>query len=1167
MEDGVSRSIPPLEQCRRDVAECDVYVGVFAWRYGEVPSQDNPDKKSFTELELDHAEKCGIDRLTFVLDAEAAWPAEHRDTATGQAEAGARIAALRRRVQIERWSNSFESKEQLALDVVTAVDAWLQDSGEKRREQYLRDVVHAVEARFAGGRLHLACNMFIRHVRVAAPLGPGWDQTTLLDAILRAGNQPVFEIVGDVGSGKTELVHWLAAELARARSTNVLPLLLRARDLLEESFEGAAEVSARSLTSVPIRELLADRNLRWCVFIDALDEAGHAAEESLRPIVGALKTRVQAIVVTTRPSTRLRIFRAQFVRLSSWTAHEVERFLDLWAERDAGAVEAIRCSPGKREVMRTLFTSALAATLCMSVADRSPEGLRSPAQVFDQVLVVLFQTWSRERAGNFEWKTVAGVLRTLALRIISAEALHVSEPDIDALLPPDDRVPPRTAILGLGILVPRGRSYDFALRGIAEFLAGERLAEEPASLDRASAAAWGVEAARHAFGVVRMRKGPAVAVEELRALCGAARDPQNTDLQKLRRALVAIRAAADLGDHAAPISRELAQDILHRLLDEHTVWMSDPVLEAAESLARAGGPVWEELRKHAFERLLDDRSVVDWYASRELDVQTCRMMLRHQDQRVRKVAIRALATRLDQPDAVTLLRFAARDETYEFETPPAYLAAFALQCAPREEEMIASFNRLLRNGSQVVACAAAYALLRGEADPAQVERARAFGSNLMLELSLGPFDGRSVLFQRPPEKACEGLQPPCSPVVRKRLLKLLLRAIGRSGDEYLAEVEKVAAKREIIEAAALVADEYPALIVRLLEQQQPNDHAVPLSTEAQETLARVCLRRADLRAALLACWRHHSVVNRALYPARALELLVARKDVEAAEIYAGCLRHSLGAHGFLNAPLPLADVLIGPVLEVAREHCREVIDRGNTNQAHKPPCGVALSYWPRVWQDDEHTRSILHSWAASSDPNAIHAALLALEPVAASVPPCVRDSALAGIHRLAREGGPNFEIFDLPDLVLLIGRLGWVPAAAEMLRELIARRSAAIIHAAAVLAAHVSEEEGRAISEWAARHLGNGTRIDAIDRELMRALIATAPEVWCESLKDRITAGISPEMVMLSELLPTPQRAEVLIALRESAYYRELPWIRTSTMKTIRPIDQIRKLLFEAGLE
>jgi len=74
MEDYVAADERPLAKCLKDVAACDLYVGLFAWRYGYVPDEGNPDRKSITELEYRHATKLKKPRLVFLLSDDAPWP-------------------------------------------------------------------------------------------------------------------------------------------------------------------------------------------------------------------------------------------------------------------------------------------------------------------------------------------------------------------------------------------------------------------------------------------------------------------------------------------------------------------------------------------------------------------------------------------------------------------------------------------------------------------------------------------------------------------------------------------------------------------------------------------------------------------------------------------------------------------------------------------------------------------------------------------------------------------------------------------------------------------------------------------------------------------------------------------------------------------------------------
>src|SRR5215831_17389010 len=71
MEDYVATDERPLDKCRADVAACDLYVGIIAWRYGYVPPNQ---ERSITELECREAARLEKPILAFLLHEEAGWP-------------------------------------------------------------------------------------------------------------------------------------------------------------------------------------------------------------------------------------------------------------------------------------------------------------------------------------------------------------------------------------------------------------------------------------------------------------------------------------------------------------------------------------------------------------------------------------------------------------------------------------------------------------------------------------------------------------------------------------------------------------------------------------------------------------------------------------------------------------------------------------------------------------------------------------------------------------------------------------------------------------------------------------------------------------------------------------------------------------------------------------
>lgn len=114
MESYVAEDRRPLEKCLADVAECDVYVGLFAWRYGFVPEGYD---KSITELEYQAAVASGKPCLIFLLDEEAPWPRIYVDRG---AEAD-KIETLRAELADRHMCSTFTGPADLAALVTAAV--------------------------------------------------------------------------------------------------------------------------------------------------------------------------------------------------------------------------------------------------------------------------------------------------------------------------------------------------------------------------------------------------------------------------------------------------------------------------------------------------------------------------------------------------------------------------------------------------------------------------------------------------------------------------------------------------------------------------------------------------------------------------------------------------------------------------------------------------------------------------------------------------------------------------------------------------------------------------------------------------------------------------------------------------------------------------------------
>ncbi|WP_280140571.1 DUF4062 domain-containing protein [Geodermatophilus africanus] len=125
MEDYVAADERPVDRCLSDVASADLYVGLFAFRYGYIPDTNNPERRSITELEYQQAVRSGVPRLIFMVPQHAKWEVQFLDALTGEGDRGERINILRMTVSKERLVGEFATPDQLGAALASSASNWL----------------------------------------------------------------------------------------------------------------------------------------------------------------------------------------------------------------------------------------------------------------------------------------------------------------------------------------------------------------------------------------------------------------------------------------------------------------------------------------------------------------------------------------------------------------------------------------------------------------------------------------------------------------------------------------------------------------------------------------------------------------------------------------------------------------------------------------------------------------------------------------------------------------------------------------------------------------------------------------------------------------------------------------------------------------------------------
>lgn len=123
MEYYVAEDKRPVDKCLADVAACDLYIGVFAWRYGWIPKKNNRRKLSITEMEFRQAAKAGKKCLIFLLDGKTSWPPDFID------DDKTRVRKLRDELAEDHGAGLFTSADNLASQVSAAIHNWAKEQG------------------------------------------------------------------------------------------------------------------------------------------------------------------------------------------------------------------------------------------------------------------------------------------------------------------------------------------------------------------------------------------------------------------------------------------------------------------------------------------------------------------------------------------------------------------------------------------------------------------------------------------------------------------------------------------------------------------------------------------------------------------------------------------------------------------------------------------------------------------------------------------------------------------------------------------------------------------------------------------------------------------------------------------------------------------------------
>jgi hypothetical protein len=122
MEVFGARPDEPSEACLAEIDDCDLFVGIYAHRYGYVPDGS---PVSITEAEFDHAKAKGKPLFCFVIDEEHPWPPKLIDDEPLKS----RLRSFKAKIGSGLVRDTFTTSQDLAYKIAAALGRYLTNRG------------------------------------------------------------------------------------------------------------------------------------------------------------------------------------------------------------------------------------------------------------------------------------------------------------------------------------------------------------------------------------------------------------------------------------------------------------------------------------------------------------------------------------------------------------------------------------------------------------------------------------------------------------------------------------------------------------------------------------------------------------------------------------------------------------------------------------------------------------------------------------------------------------------------------------------------------------------------------------------------------------------------------------------------------------------------------